>query len=115
MAGTFEVLVPVPDRNKPHKVPLSFDSLQAAQAWMHSPEGKDAIADILQDAAEEVGVTFYWAQPLLSSSLPDIGRRRRIGIVKTAHRRACWPVPCWSDKGCRDCHCGRAHSDRPRR
>jgi hypothetical protein len=53
MAGTFEVLVPVPDRNKPHKVPMSFDSLQAAQAWMHSPEGKDAIADILQDAAKK--------------------------------------------------------------
>ena len=51
--GTFEVLVPVPDRNKPHKVPLSFQSLQAAEAWIHSPEGKDAIADILSEAQKK--------------------------------------------------------------
>ena len=49
-AGTFEVLVPVPERNKPHKVPLQFDSLKAAEAWLHSPEGKDAIEEILEDA-----------------------------------------------------------------
>jgi hypothetical protein len=48
--GTFEVLVPVPERNKPHKVPLSFPTLQAAEAWLHSAEGKDAVADILRDA-----------------------------------------------------------------
>lgn len=53
MAGTFEVLVPVPDRNKPHKVPQAFTSLQAAEAWMHSPDGKDAIADILADAQKK--------------------------------------------------------------
>ena len=47
MAGTFEVLVPVEGRNKPHKVPLSFDTLQAAEAWLHSPDGKDAITEIL--------------------------------------------------------------------
>ena len=51
--GTFEVLVPVPDRNKPHKVPLSFPSLQAAEAWLHSPEGKDMIADILSEAGQK--------------------------------------------------------------
>ena len=45
--GTFEVLVPAPERNKPHKVPLSFPSLQAAEAWIHSPEGKDSIAELL--------------------------------------------------------------------
>ena len=49
-AGTFEVLVPVPERNKPHKVPLQFPSLSAAENWMHSPEGKDTIADILDEA-----------------------------------------------------------------
>ena len=49
-AGTFEVLVPVPERNKPHKVPLQFDSLKAAEAWMHSAEGKDMIDEILSDA-----------------------------------------------------------------
>jgi len=46
-AGTFEVLVPVKGRNKPHKVPLQFPSLSAAEGWMHSPEGKDAIQEIL--------------------------------------------------------------------
>ena len=49
-AGTFEVLIPVPDRNKPHKVPLSFETLQAAENWIHSPEGKDAIAEILEES-----------------------------------------------------------------
>jgi hypothetical protein len=49
-AGTFEVLVPVPERNKPHKVPLQFPSLAAAEGWMHSPEGKDQIAEILEEA-----------------------------------------------------------------
>ena len=49
-AGTFEVLVPVPERNKPQKVPLQFPTMSAAEGWMHSPEGKDTIADILKDA-----------------------------------------------------------------
>ena len=46
-AGTFEVLVPVPERNKPHKVPMQFPTMAAAEGWMHSPEGKDTIAEIL--------------------------------------------------------------------
>ena len=50
LAGTFEVLVPVPERNKPAKVPLQFPTMSAAEGWMHSPEGKDTIADILEDA-----------------------------------------------------------------
>jgi len=49
-AGTFEVLVPIPDRNKPAKVPLQFPTMAAAEGWMHSPDGKDMIADILADA-----------------------------------------------------------------
>ena len=49
-AGTFEVLVPVPARNKPQRVPLQFPTLSAAENWIHSPEGKDMIADILEDA-----------------------------------------------------------------
>ena len=49
-AGTFEVLVPVAGRNRPHKVPLQFPSLSAAENWMHSPDGKDMIAEILADA-----------------------------------------------------------------
>ena len=52
-AGTFEVLVPVPERNKPHKVPLQFPSLKAAEAWLHSPEGKDAIEEILDEAGKQ--------------------------------------------------------------
>ena len=52
-AGTFEVLVPVPDRNKPQKVPLQFPTLSAAENWMHSPEGKETIADILEDAGKD--------------------------------------------------------------
>lgn len=52
-AGTFEVLVPVPDRNKPAKVPLQFPSLSAAEGWLHSAEGKDQVAEILRDAAKE--------------------------------------------------------------
>ena len=48
-AGTFEVLVPVPERNKPHKVPLQFPTLNAAEAWLHSADGKDEIAQIFED------------------------------------------------------------------
>jgi len=49
-AGTFEVMVPVPERNKPQKVPLQFPTLSAAENWIHSPEGKEMIAEILEDA-----------------------------------------------------------------
>jgi hypothetical protein len=49
-AGTFEVLVPVPERNKPQKVPLQFPTMSAAENWIHSPDGKDMIADILKEA-----------------------------------------------------------------
>jgi hypothetical protein len=48
-AGTFEVLVPVPDRVKPHRVALQFQTKDSAEAWIYSPEGKDAIAEILGD------------------------------------------------------------------
>lgn len=49
-AGTFEVLIPVPDRNKPQRVPLQFPTLSAAENWIHSPEGKEMIAEILDEA-----------------------------------------------------------------
>jgi hypothetical protein len=49
-AGTFEVLIPIPERNKPHRIPLQFPSLSAAEGWMHSPEGKEQIAEILEAA-----------------------------------------------------------------
>lgn len=51
-AGTFEVLVPVPARNKPHKIPLQFPTLAAAENWIHSPEGRDQITQILKSAGK---------------------------------------------------------------
>ena len=50
LAGTFEVLIPVEGRNKPQKVPLQFPTMAAAENWIHSPDGKDMIADILEEA-----------------------------------------------------------------
>jgi hypothetical protein len=52
-AGTFEVLIPLPDRNKPAKVPLQFPTLAAAEGWMHSPEGKDQITETLSSAGKK--------------------------------------------------------------
>ena len=52
-AGTFEVLIPVAQRNKPQKVPLQFPTLSAAENWIHSPEGKEMIADILADVGKD--------------------------------------------------------------
>jgi hypothetical protein len=52
-AGTFEVMVPVAGRNRPHKVPLQFPSLAAAEGWMHSAEGKDQIAEIIEESAPD--------------------------------------------------------------
>jgi hypothetical protein len=49
-AGTFEVLVPVPERNKPQRVPLQFPTLSAAENWLHTPDGKDMVAEILEEA-----------------------------------------------------------------
>ena len=46
-AGTFEVLVPVEGRVRPHRVPLQFASLESAESWIHSPEGKEAIGEIV--------------------------------------------------------------------
>ena len=48
-AGTFEVLIPVDGRNKPLRAPRQFDTLQAAEAWMHSPDGKDTIAEMVEE------------------------------------------------------------------
>ncbi|GAA0530967.1 hypothetical protein FHS83_002619 [Rhizomicrobium palustre] len=47
-AGTFEVLVPVPDRVKPHRVAGQFPTMQAAEGWMHSDEGQEAIAALFE-------------------------------------------------------------------
>jgi len=54
-AGTFEVLVPVPNRNKPHRAAGNFASQHAAEGWLHSEEGKEMVADILRDAEKNPG------------------------------------------------------------
>ena len=46
-AGTYEVLVPVPGRVKPHRIPLQFETLEHAERWIHSPDGKEMIAALL--------------------------------------------------------------------
>jgi hypothetical protein len=46
-AGTFEVMVPVPGRVKPHRVPLQFTTLEEAEGWLHSQTGKEMIREIL--------------------------------------------------------------------
>jgi len=46
-AGTYEVLVPVPGRVRPQRVPLQFETLEKAEQWIHGPEGKETIAELL--------------------------------------------------------------------
>jgi len=48
-AGTYEVLVPAPERVKPHRVPLQFETLEQAQTWIYSPEGVEMIEDLLSE------------------------------------------------------------------
>jgi hypothetical protein len=45
--GTFEVLVPVPDRNKPHRIAQQFATQKAAEDWIHGPEGVETIEELL--------------------------------------------------------------------
>ena len=49
--GTYEVLVPAPDRVKPHRVALQFPTLENAQSWIHTPEGREEIEKLLGPAA----------------------------------------------------------------
>lgn len=46
-AGTYEVLVPVPGRVRPQRVPLQFETLDHAERWIHSTEGKETISELL--------------------------------------------------------------------
>jgi hypothetical protein len=48
-AGTFEVLVPLPDRVKPHRLAGQFATQKAAEDWIHSEEGKDAVTDLFEN------------------------------------------------------------------
>ncbi|MGH6870967.1 MAG: hypothetical protein ACREHE_05615 [Rhizomicrobium sp.] len=45
--GTYEVLVPIPDRVKPHRAAQQFPTQKAAEDWIHSPEGAEAIDALL--------------------------------------------------------------------
>lgn len=49
-AGTYDVLVPVPNRVKPHRVSSQFPTQKAAEDWIHSAEGGEAIDDVLEKA-----------------------------------------------------------------
>jgi antibiotic biosynthesis monooxygenase (ABM) superfamily enzyme len=51
-AGTYEVLVPAEGRARPYRVPLQFETQEKAESWIHSPEGKDMIREILEDAKD---------------------------------------------------------------
>jgi len=48
-AGTYEVLVPVSGRVKPQRVPLQFESQEHAERWIHSPDGREMIAELLSN------------------------------------------------------------------
>jgi antibiotic biosynthesis monooxygenase (ABM) superfamily enzyme len=46
-AGTYEVLVPAPGRARPHRVPLQFATQEIAETWIHSPEGRETIKELV--------------------------------------------------------------------
>ena len=46
-AGTYEVLVPVPGRVRPQRIPLQFETLEQAERWIHSPDGREMIKQLL--------------------------------------------------------------------
>lgn len=51
-AGTYEVLVPIEGRVRPLRIPLQFATLESAESWIHSAEGKDAIGEIVAGKRE---------------------------------------------------------------
>ena len=53
-AGTYEVMVPVPNRVKPHRVSSQFPTQKAAEDWIHSDEGSEAINRVLEEAGVKV-------------------------------------------------------------
>jgi len=46
-AGSYEVFVPAPGRARPHRVPLQFATQENAESWIHSPEGKETIEELV--------------------------------------------------------------------
>lgn len=53
-AGTYEVMVPVPNRVKPHRVSSQFPTQKAAEDWIHSDEGSETINRVLGEAGVKV-------------------------------------------------------------
>ena len=51
--GTFEVLIPLPDRVKHHRLAQHFKTQKAAEDWIHSPEGVDTIDDLFAKLAKD--------------------------------------------------------------
>jgi hypothetical protein len=49
--GTFEVLIPIPDRVKPLRAAQQFPSKKAAEDWIHSPEGVERIEELFAKGA----------------------------------------------------------------
>jgi hypothetical protein len=47
-AGTFEIFVPALGRERPHRVPIKFDTEGEAERWLHSQEGAEAIEKLLK-------------------------------------------------------------------
>ncbi|HWD49611.1 MAG TPA: hypothetical protein VG309_06770 [Rhizomicrobium sp.] len=50
--GTFEVLIPIPDRVKPLRAAQQFETQKAAEDWIHSPEGVDTIEELFAKARD---------------------------------------------------------------
>jgi len=50
-AGTFEVLVPIAGRTRPLRAAQNFASLKEAEDWIHSPDGSQAIEDLIAENA----------------------------------------------------------------
>ncbi len=53
-AGTYEVMVPVPNRVKPHRVSSQFPTQKAAEDWIHSDEGTETINRVLEEAGVKI-------------------------------------------------------------
>ena len=52
--GTYEVMVPVPNRVKPQRVSSQFPTQKAAEDWIHSDEGSETISRVLEEAGVKV-------------------------------------------------------------
>jgi hypothetical protein len=53
-AGTYDVMVPVPNRVKPHRVSSQFPTQKAAEDWIHSDEGTETINRVLEEAGVKI-------------------------------------------------------------